>query len=192
MSAHFCTKIQKKFVDFLSFSGLRGKFFQFFLCQFPKFAGRECFIQPEATQPQAFQRRYRAADCRNHALDLMIFALFERHTHAQFRFGLEDFQLRRLAFRAVPQSCPVQTQDCIRCQRAVHDRLVLLFDMAVRTHQRMAERAVVRDEQQSLGVLVQPSHRKQPRRSSSGNSSSTVSWRSSRLAVITPIGLLSM
>ena len=38
MSTHFCTKNSKKFVDFLSFSGLRGKFFQFFLCQFPKFA----------------------------------------------------------------------------------------------------------------------------------------------------------
>ena len=56
----------------------------------------------------------------------------------------------------------------------------------------MAERTVVGHEQQALGVLVEPSDCEQAAPQAPGNSSSTVPCRSSRLAVMTPAGLLSI
>ena len=102
------------------------------------------------------------ADSRDHALDLMVLTLAQHNEHLgqTVRLHLSHGQLGRTAF------CPVPKRQTVRellyrviRQCARHQCPIPLVHMSARRGQCVIECTVIGQEQQALGVLIQPSDR---------------------------------
>lgn len=106
----------------------------------------------------------------------------------------QRLQLRRQTVQPVPQHHPRRQGLSVRpVQPPLHLGVVHLVHVVFGGEQGVAEGTVISEEQESLGILVQPPHRKSPRRRRcSGSRSSTVFCRRSSVADRRPAGLWSI
>ena len=93
----------------------------------------------------------------------MEFALPERHQHLAARgSGGEDLQPRRLAHQPVSQGhARGKGPGILLVQRPVRTGIVDLVHMVPGRQQVMGQAPLIGQQQQALGILIQPAHRKQ-------------------------------
>ena len=133
--------------------------------QLPPRAGREFRVECERPHGQPLEPDHPAAHRGDHALDLMELALAQGDFHGGqpvVRRLLQHAQLGRAADRAVLQhDTRLELRGRVRPERARDMGQIELVHMPPGRGQCVAHRAVVGQQEQTLGVLVQPPDRKQ-------------------------------
>ena len=194
---HFCTKIFKKFWQFLApvFFAI-PKLPELLPGQLTESPGRQRRIEPQAAQLHPPQPHDRPADSGDHTLDLMVFSFAQRDPHAGFSHPAVERTSRSAA--GIPSrpagSAPVRKRSAASGASvpSTSASYILLTCLAGLISAWLSAPSSVMISRPSVSLSSRPDRKQPAPHIFPGTGRARCHARSSRLAVITPAGLLSM